>query len=88
MFGAALFGYGFLLWAVSRAADDFGAANLRSVLMALLLGNLLAAIVAITQQSSRWYNAAGWVTSAIFAGLTLAYAAALISGRTKGGNLA
>jgi ABC-type transporter Mla maintaining outer membrane lipid asymmetry permease subunit MlaE len=87
MFGAALFGYGFLLWAVSRAADELSAAHLRSVLMALLLGNLLAAIVAITQQSSFWNNAAGWVTSGIFAALTLAYGAMLVAGRSKSGNL-
>lgn len=83
MFGAALFGYGFLLWAVSRLADELSAANLRSVLMALLLGNLMAAIVSITQQSSFWYNAAGWVTSGIFALLTLAYGAFLVSKRSK-----
>jgi len=83
MFGAALFGYGFLLWAVSRAANELSAASLRSVEMALLLGNLLAAIVSITQQSSFWYNAAGWVTSGIFALLTLAYGAILVSGRAR-----
>ena len=83
MFGAALFGYGFLLWAVSRAANELSAANLRSVLMALLLGNLLAAIVSITQQSSFWYNAAGWVISGIFAVLTLAYGAFLVTKRSK-----
>ena len=87
MFGAALFGYGFLLWAVSRAVDELSAANLRSVLMALLLGNLLAAIVSISQQSSFWYNAAGWVTSLVFAALTLAYGAMLIAGGSKGGNI-
>jgi hypothetical protein len=87
MFGAALFGYGFLLWAISRAVNEMSAANLRSVLMALLLGNLLAAIVAITQQSSFWYNAAGWVTSGIFAALTLAYGVTLIATRSNSGNV-
>ena len=87
MFGAALFGYGFLLWAISRAVNEMSAANLRSVLMALLLGNLLAAIVAITQQSSFWYNAAGWVTSGIFAALTLAYGVTLIARRSNSGNV-
>jgi len=72
---------------VSRAVDELSAANLRSVLMALLLGNLLAAIVSISQQSSFWYNAAGWVTSLVFAALTLAYGAMLIAGRSKGGNI-
>jgi len=83
MFGAALFGYGFLLWAVSRAVDEFSVENLRSVLMALLLGNLLAAIVSIAQQSSFWYNAAGWVTSGVFTALTLAYGAILVASRSR-----
>ncbi len=85
MFGAALFGYGFLVWAVSRAVSELSAANIRSLLMALLLGNLLAAIVSLTQQSSFWYNAAGWVTSGIFALLTLAYGVTLVHGRSKDG---
>jgi peptidoglycan/LPS O-acetylase OafA/YrhL len=83
MFGAALFGYGFLLWAVSRAVDRLSAANIRSILMALLLGNLMATVVSLTEQSSIWYNAAGWVTSGVFALLTLAYGGFLVSRRSK-----
>lgn len=82
MFGAALFGYGFLLWAVSRAASQMSAPSRRSVVMALLLGNLLAAVVSITQQSSIWYNAAGWVTTGVFAAFTLAYGAMLLLERS------
>ena len=83
MFGAALFGYGFLLWALRGAVDELSEAKRRSMVMALLLGNLLATVVSITQQSSIWYNAAGWVTSGVFAGLTLAYGAFLFAGRAK-----
>jgi hypothetical protein len=83
MFGAALFGYGFLLWAVSRGVNELSAAHQRSIVMALLLGNLLAAIVSITQQSSIWYNAAGWVVFGIFAALTLAYGAILVTNRPR-----
>jgi hypothetical protein len=85
MFGAALFGYGFLLWALHGAVDELGEAKRRSVVMALLLGNLLAAVVSITQQSSIWYNAAGWIASGVFAALTLAYGAFLVAGRAKSG---
>jgi hypothetical protein len=85
MFGAALFGYGFLLWALRGAVDELPAAKRRSIAMALLLGNLLATVVSLTQQSSIWYNAAGWVTSGVFAMLTLAYGAVLVSGRSKSG---
>jgi hypothetical protein len=87
MFGAALFGYGFLLWAVSRAVSELSAVATRSILMALLLSNLLATIVSITQQSSIWYNAAGWISTGVFAVLTLAYGAMLINKRSTGGEV-
>jgi hypothetical protein len=83
MFGAALFGYGFLLLALRSVVDGLPSAKRRSILMALLLGNLLAAVVSITQQSSIWYNAAGWVTTGVFAAFTLAYGAMLIAERSK-----
>lgn len=82
MFGAALFGYGFLLWAVSRIVNEVSASKRRSMVMALLLGNLLAAVVSITQQSSIWYNAAGWGITGVFAAFTLAYGAMLFSERS------
>ncbi|OGO39393.1 MAG: hypothetical protein A2W35_13215 [Chloroflexi bacterium RBG_16_57_11] len=88
MFGAALFGYGFLLFALREAVNELSAAHQRRVVMALLLSNLLAAVVSITQQSSIWYNPAGWVTTGVFAALTLAYGAMLVAGRSKGGNTA
>ena len=88
MFGAALFGYGFLLWAVSRGVDELSAANQRSIVMALLLSSLLSAVVSITQQSSIWYNAAGWITSGVFAVLTLAYGAMLVTRRSTSGDVA
>jgi hypothetical protein len=86
MFGAALFGYGFLLLALRGAVDELSAAKRRSIAMALLLGNLLATVVSLTQQSSIWYNAAGWATSGVFAVLTVGYGAFLVTGRSKGGD--
>lgn len=83
MFGAALFGYGFLILALRGVVDGLPSAKLRSILMALLLGNLLAAVVSITQQSSIWYNAAGWATTGVFAAFTVAYGVILIAGRSK-----
>jgi hypothetical protein len=73
MFGAMLFGFGFLLWAVRKAAGELPAEPRRGVVFALLLGNLLAFIVAITQQSSVWLNPAGAILSIVFAVLTLGY---------------
>lgn len=83
MFGAALFGYGFLLWSLRGAVEAMPGKTRNSVAAALLLGNLLAAVVSLTQQSSIWYNAAGWVTSGVFAALALAYTAMLLTGRSK-----
>jgi hypothetical protein len=73
MFGAALFSLGLLLWAVSRFVGTLSPAHRRGVIFALLLSNLLAAIVSLTQQTSIWGTPAGWVTSAVFIILTLAY---------------
>jgi hypothetical protein len=75
LFGAALFGFGFLIWAVrGLAASQAAPAEVRrGIVFALLLGNLMGAIVAITQQSSIWIHPAGWVATAIFALLTLGY---------------
>jgi hypothetical protein len=75
LFGAALFGFGFLIWAVRSlaASQAVSAEARRGVVFALLLGNLMGAIVAITQQSSVWLSPAGWVATAIFALLTLGY---------------
>lgn len=73
MFGAALFSLGLLIWAISRFVEILPPAHRRSVIFALLLSDLLAAVVSLTQQSSIWGTAAGWIVSAAFIILTLAY---------------
>jgi hypothetical protein len=73
MFGAVLFSLGLLLWALRQAADSLPPETRRGVIFALLLGNLLTFVVAITQQSSVWLNLAGTLLSVVFAALTLAY---------------
>jgi hypothetical protein len=82
MFGAALFGFGFLIWAVrSLVASQIASPEaLRGVVFALLLGNLMGAVVAITQQSSVWLSTAGWVTTGIFSLLALGYGYFLVTG--------
>ena len=72
MFGAALFGLGLLIWAISRGIDELPAERRRSILFALLLSNLMAAFVAVTQQVSIWGTPAGWAMAAIFAAFMLA----------------
>jgi hypothetical protein len=73
MFGAALFGFGFLIWAMARTADILPGQTVRAVVRALTLGNLMLTAAAITQQSQRWLVPAGWLLTAVFAIFTLAY---------------
>jgi hypothetical protein len=79
--GAALFGFGFLIWAVRSLADGHVTPQeaRRGVVFALLLGNLMGAIVAITQQSSVWLQPVGWAATAIFALLTVGYGYFMVS---------
>jgi hypothetical protein len=86
LFGAALFGFGFLLWAVRGVAESLSTPpeSRRGIIFALLLGNLMGAIVAVTQQSSVWLSPAGWVATAIFTLLTLGYGYFLVAGSRQG----
>lgn len=76
LFGAALFGFGFLLWAMRSLAENvaLSAQARRGIILALLLGHLLALVVALTQQVSIWGTLAGWLTVGIFLLLTGGYA--------------
>lgn len=80
LLGAALFGYGFLLWAVQNilSGNDIRAEQRRKLTMALLIGNILALFVTITQQWQVWNNLAGWAISGIFALLAAGYTNMLI----------
>ena len=80
MLGAAFFGYGFLLWAVQNilSGSDIPAENRQKLTLALLIGNILALFVTITQQWQVWANLAGWLISGIFALLTAGYSIMLI----------
>lgn len=73
LFGAALFGFGFLLFSLRNAVDEFNPHSRRGVIFAMLLAHLAAAIVAVTQQFALWLNSAGWIATGIFGIFTLAY---------------
>jgi hypothetical protein len=79
LYGAALFTLGFLLWAVRGLLEAAAAPpeSHRGIAFALLLGNGLAFIVALTQQSSVWLVPAGWVLVLIYLVITAAYGYAL-----------
>lgn len=79
MFGAALFGFGFLFWAVRRSSIDMGeGGERRGILFAIVLAYLLGSIVAITQQVSIWGTLAGWVTVGLFLALLAGYSYFLV----------
>jgi hypothetical protein len=75
MYGAALFGFGFLLWALRPVVESgaLSAQAKRGIILALLLGNLLALYVAYTQQASIWGTLAGWLAMGIYALLSFGY---------------
>lgn len=79
LIGAALFGYGLLLWAISDlpSSEALSAPKKRKLYLALLLGNILGLFVAVTQQWQVWINHAGWLTIGVFAIFVIGYAFAL-----------
>lgn len=84
LLGAGLFGYGFLLWAVSDlvAGDFLPPVKRQRIVLALLLANIVGLFVAVTQQWQVWINLAGWITIAIYSLLTLAYAYFMVQTRS------
>jgi hypothetical protein len=75
LYGAALFGFGFLLWAVSSLTESLtpGSSARRSVAVAMLLANGMGVIVALTQQVSVWGVTAGWISVAMYTILMSGY---------------
>ena len=84
MFGAALFGFGFLLFAVRGVVEQITPEARRGVIFAMLLAHLIGAITAVTQQVSVWSGPAGWVTFGLFLLLTFAYAYFLVRHSNSG----
>jgi hypothetical protein len=80
LYGAALFGFGFLIWAVSNLAYSLNSAPSarRSVLVAMLLANGIGVIVALTQQVSIWGALAGWISVVMYAFFLAGYVVALV----------
>jgi len=74
LLGAAFFGFGFVLWALRSQTG----VSQQGIKVALVISYALGFAVAITQQLSIWGTLAGWITSAIFLILLLAYGYLLI----------
>jgi hypothetical protein len=79
LFGAALFGWGLLLFAARDfITDSTQVTAKRGLISALLLGNLMTAVVALTQQMQTWDTAAGWVLVGVCLLLTAVYSYLLV----------
>jgi hypothetical protein len=71
LFGAALFGYGFLLWAAARA--DLPPAARRGLVVGQIVASLLCLVTVLTQQVSVWGSPVGWAAALLFAFLLAGY---------------
>lgn len=78
MFGAALTGWGFMLWSSSRSIEQVKDEQRRSLVFAQVIACLIASFISLTQQSAIWLTAAGWAISGLFILLTLIYGYFLI----------
>lgn len=81
MFGAVLFGLGFVIWGFARAGDALPGATRDAVLRGLLLGNLVAVFVAVTQAYSIWQTPLAWALAAMFIIFALLYLYLIITRR-------
>jgi hypothetical protein len=74
MLGAALFGFGFLLFALRRSTGPQDGEKRRGISLAMILAYAVGLLVAITQQVSIWGTWTGWLTAGLFLVLLVGYA--------------
>jgi hypothetical protein len=75
LYGAGLFGFGFIIWAVRGLLDNQQVPiEIRQrALFALLLAHLISVYVAFIQQTTIWINPAGWIVVAVHLVFLLGY---------------
>jgi hypothetical protein len=85
LYGATMLSLGLLLLAVRSLLliPGIPAAQQRGVLSALILGNLIALIVAIVQQFSVWNQAAGWTLIVLYLVILALYIGVWFSQKNK-----
>jgi hypothetical protein len=74
MLGAALFGFGFLLFALRRSTDSLDGEKRKGICLAMIIAYALGLVVALTQQVSIWGKWTGWLTAGLFLALLAGYA--------------
>lgn len=85
LYGAVLFGFGFLIWAVRGLLDSLqpsGEVRQRT-LLAMLLAHLMSLFVAFFQQVTIWISPAGWIVVAIHLIFLAGYGYGMLSGASK-----
>lgn len=85
LYGAALFGFGFVLWAVSHPAGQFNRAERQKMSFGLLLTHLIGLMVAFTQQFSIWIKPFGWAVVGLYLLFSVAYILIMVTDRSKDG---
>ena len=88
LFGATMFGFGLLIFSISRIAgtSQLSESSWRGIFLSLIFSNIILAITTITQQVSAWQSQAGWVFTAYFIGLITGYSFLLVHKRQEEGN--
>lgn len=73
LYGAALLGFGLLIFALRGLVDAISPEGRRGIVFALLLGNGVGLFVAITQQFSIWMASGGWIAIGLYLLFFLGY---------------
>ncbi len=73
LYGATLFGFGIVLWALRGYLEATNPESRRGVIFSLVLANIFAAFVAATQSASIWETWTGWILMIMHILLALAY---------------
>jgi Ca2+/Na+ antiporter len=73
LYGAALFGFGLVLWALRGYAASTPPDSRRGLIFSLLLANIFGALIAATQSVSIWQSWAGWLLLILYLLLILGY---------------
>jgi len=74
MLGAALFGFGFLLFAIRRGMALLDGEKRKGICLAMIIAYAVGLLVALTQQVSIWGKWIGWLTAGLFLALLAGYA--------------
>jgi len=81
LLGAALFGFGFVLWALRHQTPSPGVGT--GVTLALTISYTLGFVVALTQQTSIWGTPFGWITAGVFLALSACYGYILVKKKAE-----